>query len=276
MKSKLLIFTFLMLACVFTNRAEGIAWSNNFEEAEKIAKETGKPLMLDFTAEWCSICRQMDRVFWTRAEVIELSKDFVNIKIDGEKFPQIADRFGVRGYPTVVFADAWNAARDNYMGFGRNGDRVIIDKAKHFPKSFSNLKAAGKLLEKNKSKVDGLMDFAEFYRENKLYILSVRIYREVLNIETKPAKREIAMLNSASDYLKIGQPAESLKLYEQLQKEFPKSRKTDEFLYGIFYSNLRRNSFTQAESNLTQLKTDFPDSKFTVQAEDLLAKTKKN
>jgi thiol-disulfide isomerase/thioredoxin len=276
MKLSLILITAIFLTFSLSVRAEEIAWMSNFEAAEKMAKETGKPLMLDFTAEWCGICRQMDRSFWIRPDVIELSKDFVSVKIDGEKFPQIADKFDVRGYPTVVFADAWNAARDNYMGFGRNGDRVIIDKAKQFPKSFSNLKSAGKLLEKNKSKVDGLMDFAEFYRENKLHILSVRIYREVLNVETEPAKREIAMLNSASDYLKLGQPAESLKLYERLQKEFPKSRKADEFLYGIFYSNLRKNDFVQAESNLTQLKTDFSDSKFISQAEDLLAKTKKN
>ena len=231
--------------------------------------------MIDFTAVWCSVCRQMDRVFWTRSDVAELSKDFVSVKIDGEKFPQIADRFGVRGYPTIVFADGWNVGRDSYMGFGQNGDRVIIEKAKQFPKSFSELQDAGKSLDKNKNKVDGLMTFAEFYRSNRLYILSIRIYREVLKLEPQSKEKETALLNSAHDFIKLGQPNESLKLFEQLRIEFPKNAKSDEYLYGIFYSNLRRNNFAQAETNLAQLKTDFPDSKFTAQAEDLLFKTKR-
>lgn len=276
MKLKILLITALILAFTSAARSEQIAWAQNFEAAEKIARETGKPLMLDFTAEWCGVCRQMDRVFWTRADVIELSKEFVSVKIDGDKYPQIADKFGVRGFPTVVFADAWNTARDNYLGFGRNGDRVIIEKAKQFPKDFSKLGNAGKLLEKNKTKAEGLMNFAEFYRENKLLILSVRIYREVLKIEPSAEIKEAALYNSANDYLKLGQPVESLKLFEQLQKEFSQSKKADEFLYGIFYANLRKNDYLQAESALAKLKSDFPASKTIAKAEELLVSVKKN
>lgn len=276
MKRKLLLITVIFLFLVGQINAQSIAWADSFDEAEKIARETGKPLMLDFTAEWCGICRQMDKVFWTRADVVELSKEFVSVKIDGEKFPLIADKFSVRVYPTVVFADAWNAGRDSYSGFGQNGDRVILDKAKQFPKSFDTLKSAGKSLEKSKSKAEGLMSFADFYRAHKLYILSVRIYREVLKLEPKAAIKETAMLNSANDFLKLGQPNESLKLFVRLQKDFSQSVKADEFLYGIFYSNLRKNDFTQAAINLAQLKNDFPDSKFISQAEELFAKTRKN
>ena len=275
MKPRLFIITIIFLTCAFTIKAQEIAWARNFEEAERTAKETGKPLMLDFTAEWCGVCRQMDKFFWTRANVIELSKEFINVKIDGEKFPQIADRFGVRAFPTVVFADAWNAGRDNYMGFGRNSDRVILEKAKQFPKSFGELKKAGKSLEKIKTKDEGLMEFAEFYRANKLYILSVRIYRDVLKLEPKAQIKETALLNSANDYLKLGQPAEALKLFEQLQKEFSKSERADEFLYGIFYSNLRKNDLPQAAADLARLKIDFPDSKIVRQAEELFERAKK-
>lgn len=275
MKLKLLLIV-SFFALTVSGRAEQIAWSSDFETAEKIARESGKPLMLDFTAEWCSVCREMDRVFWTRSNVVELSKDFVSVKIDGEKFPLLADKFGVRGYPTVVFADAWNAGRDNYMGFGQGGDRVIIEKAKQFPKNFGEFRKAGKSLEKSKSKAQDLMEFAEFYRANKLYILSIRIYRDVLKLESKAEIKEIALLNSANDYLKLGQPAESLKLFEQLQKDFPKSARTDEFLYGIFYAHLRTNNLPQAEADLARLKTNFPGSKIIQKAEELFGKAKKN
>jgi len=34
----------------------GINWYRNFEAAQKVAKETGKPLFIDFYASWCANC----------------------------------------------------------------------------------------------------------------------------------------------------------------------------------------------------------------------------
>jgi thiol:disulfide interchange protein DsbD len=34
----------------------GISWYRNYETAQKVAKETGKPIFIDFYASWCANC----------------------------------------------------------------------------------------------------------------------------------------------------------------------------------------------------------------------------
>jgi len=71
--------------------------TDNFDELI----ESGKLIVVDFYAEWCAPCN-------TLAPIIEeLSDDYesraviakLNIEVDGE----IADRYGVRNIPTIIF-----------------------------------------------------------------------------------------------------------------------------------------------------------------------------
>lgn len=102
----------VVLACGCRPAAEGggetvakgtIAWSYDFEEGMAQAKESGKPVMVDVFATWCAPCKLLDETVFSRADVAEASTDFVAIKVDGDKFPQVKDKLGVTGYPTVVF-----------------------------------------------------------------------------------------------------------------------------------------------------------------------------
>ena len=80
-----------------------IAWSHDFEEGMAQAQESGKPVMVDVSATWCPPCKLLDETVFSRADVAEASTGFVPIKVDGDKHPDIRDRLGVTGYPTIVF-----------------------------------------------------------------------------------------------------------------------------------------------------------------------------
>ncbi|MBI3591821.1 MAG: thioredoxin family protein [Candidatus Melainabacteria bacterium] len=65
--------------------------------------ESGKPLAIAFTAEWCPHCRKYKPVF---SEVKELLKDkatFINIDVDDSNGTAISSKFQVKGIPTTVF-----------------------------------------------------------------------------------------------------------------------------------------------------------------------------
>ncbi|MCU1289770.1 MAG: hypothetical protein JWN60_1999 [Acidobacteria bacterium] len=270
MMAKIFLLTMALLFFVSQASARQVDWVKNFAEAEKIARQTGKPLLLDFTAEWCGVCRRMDLNFWTRADVIELSKQFVSVKIDGEKAPLIAKRFRVEGFPTVVFTDSWGVGLDSHMGFGQNGDRVIIAKASAFPKDFALLKNAGDMLEKDPNDGAAFYEFAAFYSQKNLYALSTDVFKRILRLENqkvKKAERKDVLYRLATDLLKHGRSTEALVYFETLQNEFPQSENAEMIEYNIFEANLRKNNLAEAGKSLEKLKTNFPDSKMLKQAE---------
>ena len=87
------------------SQAAGITWSDDYEAALAQAKEESKPLMVDVFATWCTPCQQMDEDVFSRAEVGEASREFVCVKVDGEKYPDLRKKLEVANYPTVLFLD---------------------------------------------------------------------------------------------------------------------------------------------------------------------------
>lgn len=80
-----------------------------FEEALLRAKAECKPVMIDFFADWCAACKELDRLTYVAPEIIAEAKRFVTIKVDGTNENEVTDaiyeRFGVKGLPTVAFID---------------------------------------------------------------------------------------------------------------------------------------------------------------------------
>ena len=86
-------------------QAAGITCSDDYQASLAQAKEENKPLMVDVFATWCTGCQQMDEDVFSRAEVGEASREFVCVKVDGEKYPDLRDKLEVSNYPTVLFLD---------------------------------------------------------------------------------------------------------------------------------------------------------------------------
>jgi len=60
-----------------------------------------KPLLLDFSAEWCGPCKMMSPVVELIANDLD-GKAIVG-KLDIDQNPNTAARFGVRNFPTFLF-----------------------------------------------------------------------------------------------------------------------------------------------------------------------------
>src|SRR6185295_6814184 len=85
--------------------APGIAWFNgDVDAAFKSARESNKPVLLYWGAQWCPPCKQLKSAVFSRPDFIEKSKLFVAVYLDGDlpDAQKWGDVFRVTGYPTVV------------------------------------------------------------------------------------------------------------------------------------------------------------------------------
>lgn len=77
-------------------------WLHDVEIAFARAEAEGKPLVIDFYADWCLPCKEMDRTTFRDAAVVERLQAFVPLKVDIDARGDVARRFGVTALPTTV------------------------------------------------------------------------------------------------------------------------------------------------------------------------------
>ncbi len=68
---------------------------NNFS----LARESDKPVLLDFYADWCGPCRMVSPIV---DEIAEENPEYFIGKINVDKEPELAREFGVYSIPTLV------------------------------------------------------------------------------------------------------------------------------------------------------------------------------
>lgn len=132
--------SFLSTAAPVTATAGGaqssgreVEWLINAEEEGfALAAAESKPIMIDFYADWCAACKELDENTYNQPEVVSLSQRFVNIKMDftrantGSWEKQMREKYRIVGMPTVILLKSDGTEITRFMGFKKAKDLLPL------------------------------------------------------------------------------------------------------------------------------------------------------
>src|SRR2546428_4433738 len=85
------------------NKIQWLEWG---KESFERAKSLGRPILLDITGSWCHWCHVMDNTSYSDPAVIDLvNKNFIPVRVDTDRRPDVNRRYNMGGWPTTAFLD---------------------------------------------------------------------------------------------------------------------------------------------------------------------------
>ena len=84
-----------------------VRWDQYDAKTLAAARESGKPVIIDFYADWCLPCKDLDEKTFTNAAVVGELDRFVRLKADlTVENKQLTSQYAIIGVPTIVLIDA--------------------------------------------------------------------------------------------------------------------------------------------------------------------------
>ena len=97
-------------------------WRTDLDQALKDAKSSGKMVIMDFGAEWCRACKELEHKTFSDDAVIERLKQMIPVKVDCTRAQDPAVRavqqeYSVTGLPTVIVLDSEGFELSRFVSF---------------------------------------------------------------------------------------------------------------------------------------------------------------
>ncbi|TQE83489.1 thioredoxin family protein [Leptospira noguchii] len=220
---KILSFWSFVLFCTFFSfsiSAE-IQWEKSVQTAFEKAKSSGKPIFIDVYADWCGYCKTLKTEIYPKKEVqLELSK-FVTLSLDGDKFPNLKRKYGIKGYPSILFLDRNGSLIDKITGMPDS--KMILKSLKN---AYVRRNLENEYLENLTKDPQGIQTNFQagvYYFEAKEYSKAIQFFQKAIdsNDSKNPEKKHDALFNLGISYLEIGNFKLAITTFNSYLSKYP-------------------------------------------------------
>ncbi|MBC5649449.1 thioredoxin family protein [Christensenella tenuis] len=115
-KVTIITVVLLLVLCIFLAKTSQEEKAADIEPAQAVQEwtEDGLPVFIDFTADWCPYCKEMEPVLEELKQQYDGKITFATVNIDRQK--KIAQEFGISSVPLYVMLDAQGTPLTYYPG----------------------------------------------------------------------------------------------------------------------------------------------------------------
>jgi thiol-disulfide isomerase/thioredoxin len=252
-----------------------IRWERSFDEALAKARASGRPIMVDFWADWCGWCHRLDRTTYVDPVVVRKSQDFVPVKVDTEgsrREVAISEKYDVATLPTIAFLSPSGRLILRVTGFQGPGQLPsAMDDAKALAQKVMSWEAA---LQRNGQDPEALAALAAHMFEQEAYEESGDLLLKAVAVDqacsADQRKRTRMLLGIVHSYRRKFPEAEAV-LKEGLEIR-PPTESDAKLLFVLGKTYLAWGRSGEAKEALERIVQAFPDSSVAHRARESLVR----
>lgn len=248
LKSLIIIAIILLSTKVFANE---IIFSNGtYAEILAKAKTDNKVIMIDFYTDWCKWCVELDNKVYTNSDVAEFANaNQINWKIDAEKGEgvDLAKKFSVSGYPTIVFVDTDGEEIDRIIGYLPAKD--FLTAMKDIVNGKNTTKSLQAALKTNPEDVEALYRLGKKIYDAGKTDESAQYFKKAIQLDPK---NKSGWVDDAE--LSLAQISNKKEDVEAFVKKYPDSELTKIAIMYLAELALESNDYTAGDNYYKQLR----------------------
>lgn len=240
------LFTVLLLSATvgLAAKADIKFLTGPFKDALAKAEAEKKPMMIDFYTDWCKWCDTLDVKTYTDPKVSEfVTNNVVPYKIDAEKGEgvEIAKKYGVKAYPTVLLIRADGEEIDRLLGY--MPPETFLQKLGDYLKGINTVGALKAELAKNPNNPSAQYQMGARYAMQGDLATAAGYFKKVLELDPKNEHAEEASFYVAMNDFRTSKDPAPLKAFAE---NHPNSQYAASAVMTMATAYLKEKKFDEA------------------------------